>query len=114
MTYKIKSKKIPKGYFEEKEIERLRKKYKGKLPPFTTITRAGTRYVAGIQKKVHREGSMILYKDKIARIDRVTEKGIWITPFKTNGITTPTKEIIFIPEKRVEREVYPYFLGISI
>ena len=114
MTYKIKKKsqKIPEGYFEKKELERFRKKYKGKFPPFFEITRIATRRTARISPKVHKKGAMVEYRDGIARVKKVTKKGLYLQPYETekDKILSPKGKIVFIPEKRVDREVYPFYL----
>ena len=116
MTFKVKrSKKLPASYWEERELKTLREKYKHKFPPFPVITRAGTRHIAKIDKSIHRKGNVVDYKNKVVRINKVSRKGIWVTPLKkSNGIAEPTKKSIFIPEKKVRKEVYPIFLGIAI
>jgi hypothetical protein len=118
MAYKIskKSSKIPASYWKEQEILRLRKKYKGKLPPITEISRVGTRRTLGIQEKVHKKGSIVEYKEGMARVKKVTKRGLWIEPFTKpdKEIAYPSGKVIFIPEKRVEREIYPFFTNLPI
>lgn len=113
MAYKLKhkSKKIPVEYWQKQEMERLKKKYPHRrLPPFLEIMRLTDRGVAGVEKRVHRKGHMVQYKEGIAEVKKVTKRGLWIEPWKKpsdKDLASPTGKIIFIPEKRVEHEIYP-------
>jgi RNase P/RNase MRP subunit p29 len=119
MTYKIrkKSKEIPVEYWREQEIARLRKKNKGKAPPFLEVMRTTTRGMAGIQERVHKKNALVQYNERMARVKKVSKKGIWIEPFTEptdKSLATPTGKIIFIPEKRVEKEVYPFGTSLPV
>lgn len=119
MAYKIKSKskKIPASYWEQREMAEIRKKYKGKLPPFSVITREGTRKIEGIQPRTHKKGNYVEYKEGIAKVKKVTKRGLWLEPFNKpteKSIAYPSGKIVFIPEKRVEKEVYPLFLNMPV
>jgi len=118
MAYKIKrTKTIPKGYWEKREMANLRKKYKGKLPPFLEITRAGTRKISNIQKKVHKKNALVYYKENLAKVKKVTKKGLWIEPLikpSNKNLAYPSGKIIFIPEAKVEHQIYPVFLNLPI
>lgn len=110
---KHKKQKIPKGYFEERELRETREKYKGKLPPITEISRLGTRRTFQIQKQVHRKGEVVYYKDKIGVVKEVSKQGLHIQLYKQNKKTEfiePVKKIKFVKEKNVEHQVYPAFL----
>lgn len=108
MAYKIKQSKA-RDYSQE-EFEVLKKKYPHKiLPPFQAV-KIGMRKVWGVQQRIHKKGSMVVYDDRLAKIHKVTKKGLWLETFKkTNDddFLESTGKIVFIPEKRVEHEVYP-------
>lgn len=110
MTYKIKhSKKLPKGYWEERELREFRKKNKKKLP-FTEVTREGSRTALKVPSRVHVKGRMVQYKEGLAQVKKVSRKGIWIEVWNKptdKSIASPSGKIIFVPEKRVEHEIYP-------
>lgn len=120
MAYQIhkRQKKIPESYWSEHEVRELKQKYPHrKYPPFLEITRVGTRKVMGVPQRVHREGTMVKYKEKPARVHKVTKRGLWIETFKEpddKSILSPTGKIIFIPEKKVEHEIYPYATNIPV
>jgi hypothetical protein len=107
MTYKIKqAREIPKGYFKQKEIENLRKK---KNVSFIDIERETMREATGMQKIIHRQGAIVEYKGDIAKVKKVTKKGLWLQPFKSNGIITPSGRAVFVSEENIEKgKVYPY------
>jgi hypothetical protein len=121
MTYQIshkRQKEIPASYFADKETERLRKKYHGKIPPFLEITREGMRRTSGVIERVHKKGAIVEYKDGIAQVKKVTKRGLWIEPYRKprdNSIAYPSGKVIFISEKRVEKgEVYPFFVNFPV
>lgn len=120
MTYKLKNprKKIPTSYWEKREVTELRKKYPHRhLPPALQITRTATRRVAGIPEKIHRKGAIVQYKEKIGQIKKVTKRGLWIETFTKpteKELAYPTGKVVFVPEKRAEKEVYPFFTRLPI
>jgi hypothetical protein len=107
MAYKIKKSK-PRDYSEE-EILRLKKKYPHEILPFSETLRVGLRKVSDVPQRVHKKGAMVQYKERLAKVHKVTKKGLWIETFKKedDGFMESTGKIIFIPENRVEHEVYP-------
>ena len=115
MTYKLKHprKKLTPEYWEKREVSGLRKKYHGKLPPVLQITRTAIRRVTDVPERIHTKGKFVQYKDKLGRIKKVTRQGVWIEIFtKPNdkSITFPTKKVVFVSEKKLEKgEVYPFF-----
>lgn len=107
MAYKIKKSK-PRDYSEE-EILRLKKKYPNKVLPFTETLRVGLRKVSGVPQRVHKVGAMVQYKERLAKVHKVTKKGLWIETFQKedDGFMKSTGKIVFVPENRVEHEIYP-------
>jgi hypothetical protein len=105
MAYKIKQKKD----YSERDIEVLREKYKGHLPPISQIYRASARRRLHIQERLHIKGTFIEYKDKVGRIEKVTDKGIYVKLLrKSDGIAYPEKRLTFISQKKIdEGKVYP-------
>lgn len=119
MAYKQKvkhRKEIPNSYWKEEEIARIRKKYKGKVPPFSVISKEGTRMVLGIPKRIHEKGELVYYKNEVARVHSVSKKGIFLQKFsKAEGLAIPTKKLMFVSEKDLdEGKVYPVFTNIPI
>lgn len=116
MAYKIKHKpkEIPASYWTQEEEEIIRKKYKGKIPPFKVFSREGTRIVLGIPKRLHKKGELVYYKDEIARVHSVSKKGIYLQKFsKADGLAVPTNKLIFVPEKDLYAgKVYPAFTNL--
>jgi len=113
MAYKVKKKKKPSPiYFREKEL----RKYKGKKIPFPVLARAGTRKVAGIHKKIYKKGAIIEHEGKIARVKRITKRGIYINYFtKPNGLPKLSKKEIFISSKKIEEGLaYPFVSFIAV
>ena len=83
MAYKIKRRKTPKpAYFRERELRDIRKEYKGKLPPFKRITITGARRTAGFYKRVYKKGKIVEYDNGLARVERVSKRGIHVRQFK--------------------------------
>jgi hypothetical protein len=114
MAYKIKNfKKIPKNYFEERELANVRKKYKGKVPPFRVLAREGTREAFAIQESVHTKGEFVQYRGELGRVEKVEKTGIWLNLFKKDNkgiINNARTERVFVKEKDVEAgKVYPYY-----
>jgi len=114
MVFKIKRgrpKKISAEYFQQKEIETLRKKYPHQtFLPFSDIVNLGQRRTFGIEERIHRTGAVIKYKDGLAKIKRVTKRGVWIEPFTkptTRNIASPSGRVIFVSEKEVEKKFHP-------
>jgi hypothetical protein len=112
MAYKIskKSKEVPSKYYTDLEIRELREKYRGK-PPISEIMRVGTRNTLQVEKIIHKKGSVVTYNNRLAVVRKISKRGIWIEPFKKDrtGIATPSGKLIFIPQFRVEHEIYPNF-----
>ena len=99
MTYKIKKK-----TGREKEMQVIRRKYKGKLPPLTVLTRTGTRRIFKFPTRTHKVGKIVNYKGKLAVVRKVTSRGVHLQEIKINkkgGLldSKPSKKIKFIPEK---------------
>lgn len=120
MVFKVKGKKKcpvvrrPRAeFFREKEIQLLREKHKGKLPPFNEITRTGLRRVSGIHSRIYKKGRIVQYKGRLAEVEKVSTRGITLRPFskpKKTGIATPLKKTVFVSVKDVEAgKVYPFF-----
>lgn len=112
MSYKLKHKKqkeIPESYYNDLEIQELRKRYKGHVPPISEVMRVGTRRTLHVEKLVHRKGHTVQYKDGLAIVKKVEKKGLYIQTFKKDkdGFSTPSGKSIFIPQHRVEHEIYP-------
>jgi len=108
MAYKIK--KAKKRNYSQEEFERLKRKYPHRiLPPFQAV-KIGMRKVWGVQQRIHKKGNMVVYDDRLAKIHKVTNKGLWIETFKKtddDDFLESTGKVIFIPEARVEHEIYP-------
>lgn len=119
MPYKIKKRKkrpTPE-YFKQREIEYLRKKYKGKVPPLSVSARTGTRSVAGIHENIYKKGKIVEYKNNFAQVEKVTKQGIHIRTFKRgkDGFYTPTKKVKFLSVKEVGKgKVYPFFTSFPL
>jgi hypothetical protein len=105
MAYNI-SKKFKKSndYYSDLEIQELRKKYRGKTPPFEEISRVGTRRVSEVPLMIHQKGTFVEYKNKYGIVKKSTDKGIYIQLIKEDkdGFGYLSKETIFVPEKNVE------------
>jgi len=113
MAYHIsKKKKVPDKYYTDLEIKELRDRYKSR-PPATEIMRVGTRNVLQVEKQIHKEGSVVSYKDKLAIVRKSEKRGLTLEPFKVgkDEIAYPSGTTIFVPQKKVEHEVYPNFLS---
>lgn len=106
MAYPIpkKSKQKSNSYYSDLEIQELRKKYHGKIPPFEELSRVGTRRVAEVPLIIHQKGTVIEYNDKYGIVKNYSDKGIYIQLIKNDkdGIGYLSKEIIFVPESKTE------------
>ncbi len=120
MVFKVKGKKKcpvvkrPRPeFFREKEIQVLRKRHKGKIPPFTELTRTGLRRVSGIHSRIYKKGRVVQYKGRLAEVKKVSTRGITLQLFskpKKTGLATLTKKEVFVSVKEVESgKVYPFF-----
>jgi hypothetical protein len=120
MTYKIKrTKKLPASYWEKRELENLKRKYRKRgIPPFIAIAREETRRLSGIQGIIHKKGAVVQYNEGIAKVKKVSKKGLTLEPYtnpNTNkGIASPSGKEVFVPEKKVESKVYPFYTRIPI
>jgi transcription elongation factor len=105
MAYRFPKKKD----YSERDIYVLRKKYKGHLPSAQDIYRTSARRRLHIQERLHIKGTFIEYKDKVGRIEKVTDKGIHVRLLtKSDGIAYPEKRLTFISQKKIdEGKVYP-------
>lgn len=108
MTYKIK-RKTP----MERELKVFREKTKGK-PTFTELAREGSRVIAKVPQKTHKKGEVVEYKEGLAKITRVTNKGIYVKELKDTDKSDPFPELqkkeIFISDKEIqEGKVYPLY-----
>lgn len=105
MVYKIKKS------WKERELMQIRKKYKGKIPPFKVISREGTRLFLKVPSKIHKKGAIVTYKNRPAIVKKVTRKGVHLQRFKkTNGLTSPEKKITYVPHKTYDRlPIYPSY-----
>lgn len=116
MTFKVKRKrdKIPEGYWKEREIRDLRKKYRKKGVPFTVITNQTTRVLTGVPKKIHKENTMVMHKEKPHVVRKVTKKGVYLSEAKTGeGLIRFSKKQFFVPEKEYRKTTYPVFAGLT-
>ena len=112
MAYRLKHKqrKISSRYFEEKEAQRLRKKYP-KGVPYSELSRFGLREMSGTTAKMHKKGNIIEFKGGLAKIDKVEKKGIWIIPYNSKSMALSKKKI-FISEEKIEKgKAYPSYVN---
>ena len=101
MAYKIK-----RGSTEQEE-KYLLKRTKNS-PSFEQIERLQNRRFFHINKTLHTKGEFVKYNDKIGRIKKVSNKGIYIQEIKEGEIAEPIKKLTFISEKEIESgKVYP-------
>lgn len=92
-----------------------RKKKRNKLPPFRILAREGTRVTFKIDKKIHKKGAIIQYKGEPHIVRKVTKRGIFVSKFKSNGITELEESEKFISEGKIQKgKVYPYIPLIAI
>ncbi len=114
MTYKVKrkkvkAKKIPKEYFREREVELLRKKYKGKIPP-AKVLGEGWRIYTRFPRKTHRVNQIIIYKGRRYVVREVSKKGVYLSPIqRKNGLIEGFKlgRKKFVPEKEYSGKAVP-------
>lgn len=109
MTYKIK-RKTP----NERELKVFREETKGK-PTFKELAREGTRVVAQVPRKTHTKGEIVQYKEGLAKIKRVTPKGVYIQELKDTDKSDPFPELqkkeIFISDKEIQEGIiYPNYI----
>ena len=112
MAYKIsKSPKNNPNYYEDLEIEELRKKYKGKKIPFFEAERVATRKFCRIQDRVREKDKIVQYEGNFAIVHKVTKKGIFIEKFKIDkdGFDVPSGKVIFVSNAKAEHIIYPDF-----
>jgi len=119
MTFKVKRgrpKKISVEYFQQKEIEVAKHKYPHRhFLPFSEVANLGVRGSLGIEERIHRAGGVVEYKGRLAKIRRVTKKGLWLEPFTNptdKNISSPSGKVIFVKEAKVEKKVHP--LGTNV
>ncbi len=122
MAFKVKRKKRvcppQPEFFRQQELDRLVKKHKGKFPPFFELTRTGTRRVSGVHRRIYQKGRIVQFEGKLARVDKITTKGIVITPFTKpdkKGITGISKKKVFVSSQDIEKgKVYPFFTNFPL
>jgi hypothetical protein len=121
MAYKVKkkrAKKLKPEYFRERDIASIRKKYKGKVPPYKVLAKTGIKRTEGFYKRVYEKGRVIKYKDKIARVEKVTRQGIHIRIIKKDkqGFPTkPSKKLKFVSVEEVRKgNVRPFFTRLPL
>jgi|WetSurMetagenome_2_1015567.scaffolds.fasta_scaffold25323_5 hypothetical protein len=103
---KIQRKTIPLSYFEKQEARRLKKKYPKGIP-YSEYSRFGFRELSGSERRIHEKGNVIEYKGGLAKISRVTKKGIWVVPFNSESLI-PSRRKVFISESSIEKgKAYP-------
>jgi hypothetical protein len=118
MAWKInkkfgKERKFPKGYWEDRKIEEINKRKKGKLPPYKVIVRTADENVTGATERIHTKGQMVMYKDnKLAIVRHVTQKGVWVEQFEGDDVIDSTKtKLYFIPEEEYSKHAEPVFIS---
>lgn len=114
MAYNLKEKKKKEKlnkYYSDLETQELRRKYHGKIPPFTEVTRVAMRRGLGVEKVIHHKGVVVYYKDKLAIVRKSSKKGLVLERFKTDKdeISYPSGKTVFVPQHKIEHTVYPVF-----
>jgi hypothetical protein len=111
MAYKIKSKRNKKGYFKERELKEIRKRYKGDVP-VGQIIKEGHRFVADFPKATHTVNHIVIYKKKEYVVKKVSRKGVHLSPLKKTregyldeGIKLGKTK--FVPEKKYSGNAVP-------
>jgi len=110
MVYKIK-----RGSIEQEE-KYLEKRTKGH-PSFAQIERFEFRRLYHIPQQLHKIGTVVNFDDeKIGKIKKVTDKGIYIQEFKAKGdIIELNKKLIFFSNEKIESgKIYPINIGLEI
>ena len=117
MTYKVKKKtrkkRLPKGYFKEKELRLVREKYKGKVP-VGVIIKEGIRVstILKVPKKTHKKGNLIKFKGKMYSVQKVSRQGVHLAPVKRdkkNFLKVDVKKTKFVPEKKYSGKAMAYY-----
>ena len=119
MKYPVKKRKQKLGgeYFRQRELENLRVKYKGKRMSLQEASRLEFRQMSGVEERVYRKKGLVEYQGEIGQVKKVTHKGIWIEKFHKadkKGIAYPSGKVVFVSEKKAEKEVQPFFTNIPI
>lgn len=71
----------------------------------------------GIPRRTHTKGEVVMYKEGIAKVHKVTSRGLWLETWKKptdKSLAEPTGKIVFVPEKEAEHKVYPYAINLPI
>ena len=89
---------------------------KKKIPLFFQAGRIGERKYWGVSKRVHKKGEIVEYKEGLAKVKKVTKKGVYVQTFKKpNGVIELSKKIEFVPESKIEKgKIYPLYSQIAM
>lgn len=104
---KLKTAKERNKCYNDEEIMQLRKKYHGHIP-FTKTIEEGERVALHIPSKIHKKHELVYYKKDLARIEKVTDKGIYLRLYKQDKkdeLIYPVKKLKFVAEKDIEDDV---------
>jgi hypothetical protein len=115
MTYSLKTIRKKEKYYDEKDrryFEKYRYPKKNKYKQFLSAEKQYSREQLSVPRLVHKKGQPIEYEGKLARVEKVTNKGVYIQKYSSeNGLfKKTTKKPVFIPEKEYEKKAYPFYV----
>ena len=96
MRYGIKVPKKSERYYENKDLDTIRKKYKGKLPPYSVISREAQQHAFNEHKALRTKGTIVSYKGKTAVVIKANNKGVFLQPLDKDYLDSPNEKPIFV------------------
>lgn len=112
MAFNVDLKKEKKA--EQQDYKILRKKYKGKLPPFGVISRVGQETAFKEHAQLRTKGTLISYKGNVGVVKSSNKKGVLIQPIDDNFLESKAKPFFVKYEDYIPNVVYHPFNRLAV
>lgn len=101
-THKTKSEQ----FYRAEEMGYLKKKYHGKIP-YHVYSREGTKLIFHTGERIHTQGELVEYKNKLAVVYKVEPNGVYLLKLKEGQFGEVEKKPIFVHEFDYQEHTYP-------
>jgi hypothetical protein len=93
-------------FYRAEEMGFLKKKYHGKIP-YHIYSREGSKLVFHTGQKIHTQGKLVEYKNKLAVVYKVEPNGVYLLRLKEGQLGETEKKPIFVKEFDYQEHTYP-------
>jgi len=113
MRYGVKVPKKSEAYYADKDIEMVRKKYKGKLPPFGVLSKEAQETLFKEHKDLRTKGTTVMFKHKPAVVQGSNDKGVFLKYIPKDYLDSKETKTFFVPNQEYHDNTTLHFFNRS-